>query len=132
MLFHEPLYVTFQIIKITNKQQVKRISTLTFHLHFPDLLVSFLFSLVCRVFAEIIIYSVFRYSHRNYNSSLNNSISFRQNSRQFIRIVVTDYTFDSSICNYSNKQSVQKATILTSHDSDSFASRRRFDTEQLC
>lgn len=72
MLFHEPLYVTFQIIKMTNKQQVKRISTLTVHLHLSDLLVSFFSSFVYRVFAEIIIYSVLWCSHRNYNSSLDN------------------------------------------------------------
>lgn len=113
MPFHEPLYVTFQIIKITNKQRVKRISALTFHLHLSDLLVSFLFSFVYRVFAEITIYSVLWCSHRNYNSSLNNSISFRQNSRQFMRIVATDYTSDSPICNYSDKPSVHKATILS-------------------
>lgn len=47
MLFHEPLYVTFQIIKITNKQQVKRISPLTFLLHLSDLLFLFLFLFVC-------------------------------------------------------------------------------------
>lgn len=113
MLFHQPLYVTSQIIKITNKQQVKRISPLTFHLHLSDLLVSFFLSFVYRVFAEVIIRPVLWSPHRNNNSSLNNSIPFRQNSRRFVRIVATDYTSDSPICNYSDKPSVQKATILS-------------------